>query len=273
LGNGNTLTGSAIVTRSNGSTTHIDSVAVTAPGAEGASNLELASNPFYREFSDSITLTTAAQALPEMGGSGWVRDLREAISLEGAAADQLEAGVGAFAAGSTRDAQRAQLDSLLSDWARTTGRLTDAPQVGSGGWMRVLSPSGTVTGETTGISILRIHDDTMGPPPNAGTELVPVVHFALPEQYSQDGPPDYRGIPTRGLNAAGAEVLRRLAVLEVFNAQRFFDIEAAAAWAGPRDGLRRHRPHRADEPERGRRGERAQQPHRNRAAGLYLRTA
>jgi hypothetical protein len=125
LGNGNTLTGSAIVTRSNGSTTHIDSVAVTAPGAEGASNLELASNPFYRAFSDRIALTQAAQALPEMGGSGLVRDLREAMSLGTPQAQALVAAVQSFAAGTTREAQLASVDTLLAAWAQT------APHVAS----------------------------------------------------------------------------------------------------------------------------------------------
>ena len=72
LGNGNTVTGQATVTRSNGSTTQIDSLDLQA------SNLNLANNPFYRQFTNTIPLTEAAKALPEMGGSGW---LREAISL------------------------------------------------------------------------------------------------------------------------------------------------------------------------------------------------
>jgi hypothetical protein len=74
LGNGNTITGTAAVQRGNGSTTHIDSVDLSA------GNLNLADNPFYREFTDSIPLSTAARGLPDMGGSGWVRDLRDAMS-------------------------------------------------------------------------------------------------------------------------------------------------------------------------------------------------
>ena len=61
LGNGNTVTGQAVVTRTNGSTTQIDSVAVGADSTAG--NLNLANNPFYREFSTSIPLTAAALAL------------------------------------------------------------------------------------------------------------------------------------------------------------------------------------------------------------------
>jgi hypothetical protein len=64
LGNGNTVTGQAAVTRSNGTTTTVGGVSV---GSE-ASNLNLADNPFYRQFNDAIPLTTAAEALPGMGG-------------------------------------------------------------------------------------------------------------------------------------------------------------------------------------------------------------
>ncbi|WP_428422559.1 hypothetical protein [Methylibium sp.] len=115
LGNGNTVTGHSTVTYTNGSTIELDSVAVSTE----ASNLDLALNPFYREFTDAVPLTEAAQALPEMGGSGVVRDLREAMSLGNAAAAALVASVQAFAAGSTRAAQQAALDELLHDWAAT----------------------------------------------------------------------------------------------------------------------------------------------------------
>jgi hypothetical protein len=96
LGNGNTVTGQATVTRSNGSTTVVDSVDLQA------SNLELANNPFYRQFSDIIPLTAAAKALPEMGGSGWLRDLREAMSLGTAGAQQLVQALTSYAATPTR---------------------------------------------------------------------------------------------------------------------------------------------------------------------------
>lgn len=75
LGNGNTVTGTATVTRSNGGSTLIDSIDLTA------GNLILAENGFNREFTDTIAWSPTARALPEMGGSGWVRDMREAMSL------------------------------------------------------------------------------------------------------------------------------------------------------------------------------------------------
>jgi hypothetical protein len=69
LGNGNTITGTATVTRSNGTTTTAAGVGVNTTAA----NLDLANNPFYREFTTPVALTAVAQGLPQMQGSGWVR--------------------------------------------------------------------------------------------------------------------------------------------------------------------------------------------------------
>ena len=117
LGNGNTLTGTAVVTRTTGGSTQVGSVSVGVDTTAG--NLNLANNPFYREFTDSIPFTAAALALPEMRGSGAVRDLREALSLGTAASAALVSAVQAFAQGSSRDAQQASLDEVLRTWAAT----------------------------------------------------------------------------------------------------------------------------------------------------------
>ena len=67
LGNGNVQTASAA---------HL-----TVDGTGQTGNLDLANNPFYREFVDTIPPTEQALNLPDNKGSGWVRDLREAASL------------------------------------------------------------------------------------------------------------------------------------------------------------------------------------------------
>lgn len=206
LGNGNTVTGQATVTRSNGSTTQIDSVDLQA------SNLNLADNPFYREFTDTIPLTTAAQALPEMGGSGWTRDLREAMSLGTAQAQQLASLVASFASGTNRDAQRGQIDALLMKWAQTTGRV-------SGGQFQQVTET-FVSSTTTTRTVRRTATD----PANfldASSMVVPVAQLVLPSIY-------YTSVWQNGfmvpqLNAAGAEVLRRMSELEAFNGSRFLN--------------------------------------------------
>lgn len=68
LGNGNVQTGTAA---------HL-----TVDGEQGTTgNLDLVFNTFYSEFTDKITLTEKAKGLPEVRGSGMMRNLREAMSL------------------------------------------------------------------------------------------------------------------------------------------------------------------------------------------------
>ncbi|MCZ4305667.1 calcium-binding protein [Zoogloeaceae bacterium G21618-S1] len=80
-------------------------------------NLNLASSNFYREFGDTIAVSDTAQALPNMMGSGNVRDLREAATQSSRLAGLLAQ----YSAVTTRDAQWALLDEMLDAWADTTG--------------------------------------------------------------------------------------------------------------------------------------------------------
>ena len=89
-GNGNTRTASATFTRTDDTT-------------GTAANLGLAGNTFYRQFTKAVTLTDKAKKLPEVNGSGAVRDLREAMSGSSALTKLVSAYV----------KQRAQLDGLL----------------------------------------------------------------------------------------------------------------------------------------------------------------
>lgn len=133
---GNTLTGRSIVTHANGSTSEVDSVSVSTSATAG--NLVLAAQPFYRLFPDQIPLTEAARALPDMLGSGLVRDLREALSLGNEAAEALQATLGMYAAATTRRGQLALLDQLAHAWGATSTMPTSvqvntASASGSGG--------------------------------------------------------------------------------------------------------------------------------------------
>ena len=103
LGNGNTQTASATFTRSDGTT-------------GTAVNLNLAVNGFFRQFTNPVTLTDAAKKLPEVSGSGALRDLREAMSGSTALADL----VSAYAKETSYAKQRTQLDALISAWAGTS---------------------------------------------------------------------------------------------------------------------------------------------------------
>ncbi|WP_234385165.1 calcium-binding protein, partial [Paracidovorax avenae] len=118
LGHGNTQPWS-------GSFTRMDGSQGMSGVAEVSGSLLLASNNFYREFPDDPVPTAAAQALPQMGGAGWVRDLREAMSLGNDKSQALQEKAQAFAAGTTRDAQMAAVDGLITEWARSSGKLVE----------------------------------------------------------------------------------------------------------------------------------------------------
>jgi Ca2+-binding RTX toxin-like protein len=101
LGNGNTLTGTSSFTRTDGSTGNMG-------------ELVLAEERFYREFTDTVAISADAAALPEMKGSGAVRDLREAASLSPALAAAI-----ASLENASRATVLANLDQVIGLWADT----------------------------------------------------------------------------------------------------------------------------------------------------------
>jgi len=87
-----------------------------ADGSTGtAANIDLASNPFYREFLDKLPISKSVKDLPDMHGSGAVRDLQEAASQSKELANLLKQ----YSGLPTREKQRAMLDTILDTWAKT----------------------------------------------------------------------------------------------------------------------------------------------------------
>ena len=127
LGGGNTQTFT-------GSFTRVSGVVGSAGTAELAGSLLLANNNFYRQFTDDPVVTAAAAGLPQMQGSGWVRDLREAMSLGTPAALALQAKVNAFAAATSRDAQMALLDEVVTAWGNTSTRVASVADTSVSVW-------------------------------------------------------------------------------------------------------------------------------------------
>ncbi|WP_438799911.1 calcium-binding protein, partial [Xanthomonas hortorum] len=106
LGNGNVVDNRGIYTRTDGST-----------GLAG--DLQLAMDNFFRDFSGSlnpIEVTNEADRLPGLKGSGAVRDLKEAASIS----FELLASIQALSPGTSRDAMRGSLDTILARWAATS---------------------------------------------------------------------------------------------------------------------------------------------------------
>ncbi|WP_265655840.1 calcium-binding protein, partial [Verminephrobacter aporrectodeae] len=109
LGNGNVQTAAGTFTRSNGTT------GTTGETSSAVVNLDLLVNTFYRQFSDEISLTDQAKALPNLRGSGRVRDLSEAISLS----TELGNWVQTYTQQTTRQGQIDKLDGFIEKWANT----------------------------------------------------------------------------------------------------------------------------------------------------------
>lgn len=84
-------------------------------------DVNLTVDTYTRTFADSIPLTAQAQTLPDMQGSGMVRDLREAASIQTAAGRTLAAKLSQFAQATNRQTELAMLDDLISAWGNTTG--------------------------------------------------------------------------------------------------------------------------------------------------------
>ena len=103
LGNGNRINARSQFTRTDGSTGDI-------------ANLDLQKNGFYREFSDAVEIPDPLKHLPNMQGSGNVRDLREAAHLNAGLAEVLED----YNQATTREQQTALLDPLLIEWAQSS---------------------------------------------------------------------------------------------------------------------------------------------------------
>lgn len=104
-----------------GSFTRSDSTQGGLGNTEGlTANLDLQTNLFQRKFVDDIPLTPAAELLPELRGSGMVRDLREAASLVPALADKVQQ----YLQIGERAAQLQALDGLVQAWADSSSMLS-----------------------------------------------------------------------------------------------------------------------------------------------------
>jgi hypothetical protein len=90
-------------------------------------DVNLAQDTFVRSFTAAAPIATAAQSLPAMGGSGSLRDLREAASLQTAQGATLLAALTAFAS-SDGMSQHNQMDALIADWVATSTQQTSLKQ-------------------------------------------------------------------------------------------------------------------------------------------------
>ncbi|MQM38232.1 hypothetical protein KBTX_02242 [wastewater metagenome] len=216
LGNGNQIADVGRFTWTSGETGEIESVT----GRSG--DVDLAENPFYREFADPVTLTEQAIALPAMRGSGSVRDMREAASLSSGFAQTLTD----YSQASTRDGQIAQLDGLVKAWARTSNQSSSAELAEDKGYRLIYLVPGMSAGDYE--NYLPYLEGDMAPPGDMSDE--DRAHLAE-------------------LKAEQKQVTEWISTLERFNGQPFVEVEnsgvlfasgrRATVSSGPRIGVRR----------------------------------
>ena len=94
--------------------------AVTAHVARAIRDVKLGQNNFYREFTDDPVVTAAAAALPQISGAGFVRDMREAMSLGTPQAAALQSSVQAFEAATTMLERQSLLANVVTTWGATS---------------------------------------------------------------------------------------------------------------------------------------------------------
>jgi hypothetical protein len=198
LAGGNIQSASGTYSKTNGST---GTVGDFTTGSSG--NLDLAQNPFYREFADNIPLTATTQHLPDMQGSGAVRDLRQAASLSGALASSLQAVVSAGS--QSRASLMNSLDGVIEQWAKSSGFANSKTQAETKGYHLHYLLAGMNPLELTG----------PGATGNAGDMVTPEQRAAWQAKMDRI-----------------THLEKLLAVLEPFNGMTFVNVEAAGARTG-----------------------------------------
>ncbi|BBB67688.1 hypothetical protein UNDYM_3435 [Undibacterium sp. YM2] len=107
-----------------GSYTRADGTRGTVGEAGQVADVNLAEDTFNSKFTDHITLVAGVELLPDMQGSGQVRSLREAASIDSAAGRALKAKLTEFVNAKTHTAQRALLEDLIMAWGATSNMAT-----------------------------------------------------------------------------------------------------------------------------------------------------
>ena len=136
VANGNLIT-------DQGSYTRGDGTVGTAGEIANSADVHLATDPFHTTFTTPLTLTAQALTLPDMNGSGQVRNLREAISSNSALATL----VTQFTQATTSADRRALLDNILKEWSNTSTMSTTFTGAYTGHTLTV-NVQGTTSGTT-----------------------------------------------------------------------------------------------------------------------------
>jgi hypothetical protein len=116
--NGNLLSSVGIYTKTDGSVGMIGS-------------LFFGSSTFYTDFTEAVEIPEKIKSLPNMHGSGQVRDLREAAALSSSLATVL----GVYDSATTKAEQQSLLDELLYEWSESSGMQSMAERALEAGYI------------------------------------------------------------------------------------------------------------------------------------------
>ena len=198
LGNGNAQTATATFTRTDDTT-------------GTAANLGLVNNTFYRQFTNPVTLTDTARKLPEVSGSGRVRNLREAMS----GASSLTTLVDTYAKQTTYASQRAQLDGLVRAWAGTADQNTSIQAATAKGFELIYMIPGQTRAHFARSSIRNANNNTTN---NNNNNTTPLTAEETRRR--------------RALMAEQAKIKKMIAVLEAFNGNHFVTVNDNSVTTG-----------------------------------------
>jgi Ca2+-binding RTX toxin-like protein len=170
-------------------------------------DIDLATNPFFREFADHLD-TSNVSNLPDMQGSGFVRDLREAASQSLGMANA----VSNFASAETKAQQLAHADQLIKQWAATSRSQTSIEKADAAGYNLVYLVQGLTPGDLGYFSV------------RAGGGGGGSINVPSQEELEAK----------EALIAKQERATNLIALLEQFNGQTFVDIEPEGVRTGTR---------------------------------------
>ena len=204
LANGNQLTREGSFTRTDGTT--------SAMG-----EFRLATDTFSTKFANAIEVPESLKSLPDMQGSGSVRELWQAAAQSGSVAAVLAQ----FQSAATRAEQKALLDTLITAWADTSGMAGSLEERASGKYRIVYEAFGNER-RSSSIDTVAFAAISSGSVSGSAGLMSDAGGLYLSERY-------------RNLISDWS---RKLHVLEAFNGQYFFNLpEQKSQTAGANDPL------------------------------------
>src|SRR5690606_33999404 len=205
-------TGSDGRTQSLGNNNHIEGFGTfewdeTRGGGTGVSgDVYFEYNKFYREFGDSVEVPVELRNVPNMQGSGAVRDLQEAS----VSSSSLRAALDAYSLANTRLEQQAMLNDVVQAWAGTADFRMFDERVEDLGEGKVYNVAFSYSWDRN--------------------EIIKALSGGGSGDSSNGIPEDVRFNPSpTEAQLKSKELLEMVRVLEVFNDQYFFDFQSSSS--------------------------------------------